>query len=34
MRNPARNVENYSYFRITDDFMMLFKYNYNYIEII
>lgn len=33
MRNIARNVENYSYFRITDDLMMLFKYNYNYIVI-
>jgi hypothetical protein len=31
MRNPAPETENYSYFRITDDFMMLFKYNYNYI---
>ncbi len=33
MRNPARDVENYSYFRITGSFNKLFKYNYNYIVI-
>jgi hypothetical protein len=33
MRKSCPETENYSYFRITDDFMMLFKYNYNYIGI-
>ena len=33
MRNPAPETENYSYFRITDDFMMLFQYNNYYIVI-
>jgi hypothetical protein len=31
MRNWGARLENYSYFRITDDFMMLFKYNNYYI---
>lgn len=33
MRNPGRDVENYSYSIIIGVFMMLFKYNYNYIVI-